>query len=53
VLALAFLGLVVVLLFWTDSGRTALAVGLGWAVVVCAGYPVVNRLGRRRASAVS
>jgi len=53
VLALAFLGLVVVLLFWTDSGRTALVVGLVWAVLVCAGYPVVNRLARRRESAAS
>ncbi|MDR7172681.1 L-asparagine transporter-like permease [Nocardia kruczakiae] len=53
VLALAFLGLVVVLLFWTDSGRTALVVGLVWAVLVCAGYPVVNRLARRRAAAAS
>ncbi|WP_228816786.1 amino acid permease [Nocardia transvalensis] len=44
VLALAFLGLVVVLLFFTDGGRTALVVGLVWGVLVCAGYPLVNRL---------
>ena len=50
VVALGFLGLVVVLLFWTDSGRTALVVGLVWAVLVCAGYPLVNRLARRRES---
>ncbi|WP_280276527.1 amino acid permease [Nocardia wallacei] len=53
VLALAFLGLVVVLLFFTDSGRTALVVGLVWAVLVCAGYPLVNRLVRRRETVAS
>lgn len=47
VLALAFLGLVLVLLFWTDSGRTAVIVGVAWGIVVCAGYPIVNRLVRR------
>ncbi|WP_036570144.1 amino acid permease [Nocardia sp. BMG51109] len=51
-LALAFLGLVVVLLFFTDSGRTALIVGLVWGVLVCAGYPLMNTLARRRAAAV-
>ncbi len=50
VLALAFLGLVVVLLFFTDSGRTAIIVGVVWTVLVCAGYPVVNSLVRRRES---
>ncbi|MFQ6326832.1 amino acid permease [Nocardia sp. CWNU-33] len=47
VLALAFLGLVVVLLFCTESGRTAVVVGAVWAVLVCAGYVVLDRLGKR------
>lgn len=46
-LALIFLGLVVVLLFFSVDGRTALTVGAVWAVLVCAGYPIVNRLTRR------
>ncbi|WP_280270127.1 amino acid permease [Nocardia wallacei] len=50
-LALGLLGLVVVLLFFTDSGRTALVVGAVWAVLVCAGYPIVNRLVHRRETA--
>jgi len=50
VLALGFLALVVVLLFFTDSGRTALVVGVVWTVLVCAGYPIMNRLARRRDS---
>ncbi|MGF6886756.1 AAT family amino acid transporter [Nocardia sp. GAS34] len=47
VLALGFLGLVVVLLFFTDSGRTAVVVGVVWTALVCAGYPIVSRLVRR------
>ncbi|WP_174186295.1 amino acid permease [Nocardia barduliensis] len=46
VLALAFLGLVVVLLLFTDSGRTAIAVGAVWAVLVSAGYFTLRKLGR-------
>ncbi|WP_280240801.1 amino acid permease [Nocardia abscessus] len=46
VLALAFLGLVVVLLLFTDSGRTAIVVGVVWAVLVSAGYFALNKLGR-------
>ncbi|WP_280495696.1 amino acid permease [Nocardia asiatica] len=45
-LALAFLGLVVVLLLFTDSGRTAVVVGVVWAVLVSAGYLTLNKLGR-------
>ncbi|WP_067846025.1 amino acid permease [Nocardia lijiangensis] len=45
VAALAFLGLVVVLLFWTESGRTAIVVGAVWAVLVCGGYLVMEKLG--------
>ncbi|MFC9897122.1 amino acid permease [Nocardia sp. NPDC127579] len=43
-LALAFLALVVVLLFLTESGRTAIAVGVGWGVLVCGGYFALTRL---------
>ncbi|MFJ4657275.1 amino acid permease [Nocardia sp. NPDC088792] len=42
-LALGFLVLVVVLLFFTDGGRTALVVGVAWGVLVCAGYPLLSR----------
>ncbi|WP_067709936.1 amino acid permease [Nocardia yamanashiensis] len=42
-LALAFLALVVVLLFFNESGRTAIVVGLVWAVLVCIGYPLLSR----------
>ncbi|MET9487518.1 amino acid permease [Nocardia sp. NPDC006630] len=42
-LALAFLALVVVLLFFTDSGRTAIVVGVVWGALVCAAYPVLSR----------
>ncbi|WP_329407603.1 amino acid permease [Nocardia vinacea] len=45
-LALAFLGLVVVLLFWTDSGRTAIIVGAVWGVLVCGGYLAMTKLGK-------
>ncbi|WP_330181393.1 amino acid permease [Nocardia sp. NBC_01503] len=45
VLALAFLALVVVLLFFTESGRTALVVGVVWGILVCAAYPLLT--GRR------
>ncbi|MGQ4615329.1 amino acid permease [Nocardia sp. R7R-8] len=45
VLALAFLGVVVVLLLFTDSGRTALVVGVVWAVLVSAGYFALRALG--------
>ncbi|KAF0845527.1 amino acid permease [Nocardia caishijiensis] len=41
--ALGFLGLVVVLLLWTDGGRTALMVGAVWGVLVCAGYYAFGR----------
>ncbi|MFI9407732.1 amino acid permease [Nocardia sp. NPDC052316] len=46
VLALAFLALVVVLLFFTESGRTAVVVGVVWAVLVSAGYLALTRLGK-------
>ncbi|MCP2315313.1 Amino acid permease [Nocardia amikacinitolerans] len=45
IVALAFLGLVVVLLFWTESGRTAIVVGAVWAVLVCGGYLVMEKFG--------
>ncbi|MEV0339527.1 amino acid permease [Nocardia sp. NPDC050713] len=45
IVALAFLGLVVVLLFWTESGRTAIVVGAVWAVLVCGGYLLMEKLG--------
>ncbi|MGW4774287.1 amino acid permease [Nocardia sp. NPDC004278] len=44
-LALGLLGLVVFLLFFTDSGRIALVVGAVWAVVVSVGYLMMTRLG--------
>ena len=43
--ALGFLGLVVVLLLWTDGGRTALVVGAVWAALVCLGYYAFGRRG--------
>ncbi|MEV0335142.1 amino acid permease [Nocardia sp. NPDC050717] len=43
--ALGFLGLVVVLLLWTEGGRTALVVGAVWAALVCAGYYAFGRRG--------
>lgn len=43
VLALAFLVLVVVLLFFTEAGRSALLVGVVWAVLVCVGYPLLSK----------
>ncbi|WP_194837121.1 amino acid permease [Nocardia sp. XZ_19_369] len=46
VLALAFLALVVVLLFFTESGRTAVAVGVVWAALVSVGYLALTRLGK-------
>ncbi|GAA5090796.1 amino acid permease [Nocardia iowensis] len=46
VLALAFLALVVVLLFFTESGRTAIVVGVVWAVLVSLGYLGLTRLGK-------
>ncbi|WP_345497716.1 amino acid permease [Nocardia callitridis] len=42
VIALAFLAMVVVLLFFTESGRTAVAVGVGWGVLVTIGYFVMK-----------
>lgn len=45
-LALGFLGLVTVLLFFTESGRTAMIVGLVWAALVSAGYLALTKLGR-------
>ncbi|QLY27646.1 amino acid permease [Nocardia huaxiensis] len=53
VLALAFLALVVVLLFFTEGGRTALVVGLVWGVLVCAGYPLLARKHATAAEKVS
>ncbi|MEU7632143.1 amino acid permease [Nocardia sp. NPDC049220] len=53
VLALAFLGLVVVLLFCTDSGRTAIVVGAVWTALVSVGYLALNRLGKSGAAADS
>jgi amino acid transporter, AAT family len=50
---LAFLGLVVVLLFFTESGRTAVIVGAVWAVLVCVGYVLLDKLGKRSATADS
>jgi amino acid transporter, AAT family len=38
VLALAFLALVVVLLFFSDDGRTAIAVGVVWFLIVVLGF---------------
>ncbi|NKX86674.1 amino acid permease [Nocardia coubleae] len=43
--ALGFLGLVVILLLWTDGGRTALVVGAVWAALVCLGYYTFGRKG--------
>ncbi|WP_067542292.1 amino acid permease [Nocardia crassostreae] len=43
VLALAFLVLVVVLLFFTEAGRSAVVVGVVWGALVCAGYPLLAR----------
>ncbi|MGV9414007.1 amino acid permease [Nocardia sp. NPDC003693] len=42
-LALAFLVLVVVLLFFTEAGRTAIIVGAVWGALVCAAYPLLAR----------
>ncbi|MFE7799547.1 amino acid permease [Nocardia sp. NPDC057440] len=42
--ALALLVLVVILLLFTDSGRTAVIVGALWAVAVSAGYLMLTRL---------
>ncbi|MFE6861378.1 amino acid permease [Nocardia sp. NPDC057668] len=47
-LALGFLLLVVVLLFFTEAGRTAIIVGVVWGALVCAAYPLLSR-GRRAA----
>ncbi|MEU0543258.1 amino acid permease [Nocardia sp. NPDC005978] len=47
-LALGFLLLVVVLLFFTEAGRTAIIVGVVWGALVCAAYPLLAR-GRRAA----
>ncbi|MUM08192.1 MULTISPECIES: amino acid permease [unclassified Mycolicibacterium] len=49
-LALGLLGLVVVLLFFTDSGRTALAVGAVWAAMVCVGYLALTRWNQDKAT---
>nr|WP_324199041.1 amino acid permease [Nocardia amamiensis] len=46
VLALAFLCVVVVLLLFTESGRTAIAVGVVWAVLVSGGYLALGKLGK-------
>ncbi|MFC9995079.1 amino acid permease [Nocardia sp. NPDC127526] len=51
VLALAFLALVVVLLFFTEAGRSAVVVGLVWGALVCAGYPLLARKHTRDAPA--
>ncbi|MCC3313697.1 amino acid permease [Nocardia africana] len=48
--ALGFLGLVLVILLLTDSGRTAVAAGLVWTVLVCAGYMVMQRVSTPAAS---
>ncbi|WP_225730241.1 MULTISPECIES: amino acid permease [unclassified Nocardia] len=53
VAALIFLGLVVVLLFFSESGRTAVAVGAVWAVLVCGGYLIWNKIGIRGGAADS
>ncbi|WP_433566859.1 amino acid permease [Nocardia sp. CA-151230] len=45
--ALAFLGLVVVLLFFSADGRTAIVVGVVWTLLVCAGYLVMEELRKR------
>ncbi|MGX1804376.1 amino acid permease [Nocardia sp. NPDC055321] len=42
-LALGFLVLVVVLLFFTEAGRTAIIVGAVWGALVCAAYPLLAR----------
>ncbi|MCP2279623.1 amino acid permease [Nocardia amikacinitolerans] len=42
-LALGLLALVVILLLFTGSGRTAVAVGAVWAVAVAAGYQMTKR----------
>ncbi|MFD4180799.1 amino acid permease [Rhodococcus sp. NPDC058514] len=46
-LALAFLAMVVVLLFFTSTGRIALVVGAVFGAAVCGGYALLNA--RRRA----
>lgn len=51
VAALAFLALVVVLLFFTDDGRTAIAVGVVWFVIVVLGF-FVHRGDREPESAL-
>ncbi|MFI9508136.1 amino acid permease [Nocardia sp. NPDC052566] len=53
VAALAFLGLVVVLLFFDESGRTAVVVGVVWAALVGIGYLVLTRLEKGEATAES
>ncbi|MCP2288860.1 amino acid permease [Nocardia amikacinitolerans] len=45
-LALGLLALVVILLLFTGSGRTAVAVGAVWAVAVVAGYQMTKRAAR-------
>lgn len=42
-LALGFLVLVVVLLFCTEAGRSAVIVGVVWGALVCAAYPLLSR----------
>ena len=41
-LALGFLGVVVVLLFFTSAGRTALVVGVVFGAAVCGGYALLR-----------
>lgn len=53
VIALLFLGLVVVLLFFDQSGRTAVAVGAVWAVLVCLGYLALKKFGKSDAPAAT
>ncbi|MFF2549684.1 amino acid permease [Nocardia sp. NPDC058058] len=48
--ALAFLALVVVLLFFTESGRTAVVVGVVWGALVCIAYPLLTRRHGQRES---
>ena len=50
VIALAFFAMVVVLLFFSDSGRIAVVVGAIWFAGVTVGYVISTRRGARTAA---